>query len=378
MVDRRLLQALAGTVPLAGGEAEGTQVGETNPEGTGTLRGGCRAPETEVDHEQRNGGADGAATAHRFGCVVRQGIVRATTLTMSTGSRSNCAVQRSPSPSRHSGRVAAGSWPGWTGPTGRRTGLQLVELKTRARNAVLHVRRHRAVRSEDRRSGPRTGPSRSPAMRGLSTSSLGRGARMPHKVRLMGAEEIAAMSDAILAPSFAARSAGRTRLVRSRSAPSAFHRTRCSATYPGPSLSQPGEVGRRGLAAAIPLDRDASADCQHDHDPTAGTREEKATGRTRRAASGPMRRRPGTVVPKMNWSQARAVRRNAVSSSCPKAMALRRSRRKWTARKGPAQRGAVSVADIGTWRPPASPDGRDGNGQTLNRGDGRVLERAAQ
>lgn len=76
----------------------------------------------------------------------------------------------------------------------------------------------------------------------------------------------------------------------------------------------------------------------------------EGTGRTRRAAPGPDATKPGTVAPKMNWSQARAVRWNAASSSCRR-RCLREVATKWAARKGTAQRGAVSVVGIGNVAP---------------------------
>ena len=58
----------------------------------------------------------------------------------------------------------------------------------------------------------------------------GRGARMPHKVRLMGAEEIAAMSERYGA--VVRGKVGRPNAARSISqCAQCVHRTRCSATY---------------------------------------------------------------------------------------------------------------------------------------------------
>ena len=114
-------------------------------------------------------------------------------------------------------------------------------------------------------------------------------------------------------------------------------------------MSQPGEVGRRGLPRrfrSIATRRPIAIT-------TTIPQQEHARRRHRPNAPGSVRAdatKPGTVVPKMNWSQARAVRRNAVSSSCRRRW-LREVATKWTARKGPAQRGAVSVAGIGNVAP---------------------------
>ena len=130
-------------------------------------------------------------------------------------------------------------------------------------------------------------------------------------------------------------------------------------------------------AAAIPLDRDASADCQHDHDPTAGTLEEKAQAeragqRQGRCDEAWDRRSQDELVTGASGSAERGV------VQLPKAMAPRgRDEVDGEDRARPA-RGRVGRRHRKRGARPASPDGRDGSGQTLNRGDGRVLERAAQ
>ena len=108
------------------------------------------------------------------------------------------------------------------------TGLQLVELKTRARNAVymsdvieLSVQRI-AVADE-------TGESVS-SDAWVVIQRPGRDARMSHKVRLMGVEEIAAMSERYGA--VVRGKVGRPNAARSISqCAQCVHRTRCSATY---------------------------------------------------------------------------------------------------------------------------------------------------
>lgn len=179
-----------------------------------------------------------------------------------------------------------------------------------------------------------------------------------------------------MALSFAARSAGRMRLDRFLSAPSA-----CTGPGAPRRTRTVVESTRRSrtvwAAAATAFDRDASADCEHEHDPPAGTSQKKAQAEGAgqhqcRCNEAWDRRSQDELVTGASGSVERSVVQR------PKAMPARGRHEVGGEERDRPARGRVGRQHRKRGARPASPDGRDGNGQTLNRGDGRVLERAAQ
>jgi CRISPR-associated exonuclease Cas4 len=131
-------------------------------------------------------------------------------------------------PSGHSDRIDIAWWPGWTAHTGTPAGVQLVELKTRPRDAVymsdvIELSTQRIALQDE------TGETVSDEA-WVVVQNTRSGLRRPSRVRLLGLSEIAAMRERYVAVVH-----GRVSRPAPARTPSqcdhCAHKTRCGAKY---------------------------------------------------------------------------------------------------------------------------------------------------